>query len=78
MPEAVVELYQLKTLTLSNNNLSDLNPKLSLLDSLQRLTLEGNPLRSIKPTMRTKGAVEIKKFLKMRLDDEVLFNEETK
>ena len=78
MPEDILQLYQLKTLTISNNNLSDLNPKLSLLDNLMRLTIEGNPLRSIKPAMRTKGAVEIKRFLKMKLDDKELYKEETK
>ena len=62
-------MYQLKTLTISNNDLSDINPKLSLLDSLVRITIEGNPLRSIKPAMRNAGAVQLKKFLKLRLDD---------
>lgn len=71
-------LYQLKTLTLSNNNLSDINPKLSLIDNLTRLSLEGNPLRSIKPNMRNKNAVEFKKYLKNRLDDEVINKEEQK
>lgn len=66
-------LYQLKTLKISNNDLSDINPKLSILDSLVRIALEGNPLRSIKPAMRTAGAVELKKFLKLRLaDDEIM------
>lgn len=78
LPEAALTLYQLKTLTISNNNLSDLNARLSLLDNLARLSLEGNPLRSIKPAMRTKGAAEIKKFLKMRLGDQEIMQEETK
>jgi Leucine-rich repeat (LRR) protein len=62
--------YQLK---ISNNDLSDINPKISILDSLVRIALEGNPLRSIKPAMRNAGAVELKKFLKLRLaDDEII------
>ena len=71
-------MYHLKTLKISNNNLSDINPKLSLLDSLMRLSIEGNPLRSLKPSMRNAGAVELKKFLKMRLGDEEIFQEEKK
>jgi len=38
--------------------------------------LEGNPLRSLKPAIRNAGAVELKKYLKMRLDDEVIAKEE--
>jgi Leucine-rich repeat (LRR) protein len=71
-------MYHLKTLKISNNNLSDINPKLSLLDSLMRLSIEGNPLRSLKPAMRNAGAVELKKFLKMRLGDEEILKEEKK
>lgn len=42
------------------------------------MAIEGNPLRSIKPAMRNAGAVELKKFLKMRLGDEEVFKEEKK
>lgn len=42
------------------------------------MSIEGNPLRSIKPAMRNAGAAEFKKFLKNRLDDEALFKEEKK
>ena len=73
LPDSVCTLYQLKTLKISNNDLSDINPKISILDSLVRIALEGNPLRSIKPAMRNAGAVELKKFLKLRLaDDEII------
>ena len=71
-------MYNLKTLTISNNDLSDINPKLSLLDSLVRITIEGNPLRAIKPAMRSAGAVQLKKFLKLRLDDSEIAQEEKK
>jgi len=64
------DLFNLKTLKISNNDLSDINPRLALIDSLVRIALEGNPLRSIKPSMRNAGAVELKKFLKMRMGDE--------
>ena len=69
LPESVCHLYNIKTLTISNNNLSDIDPKISLIDSLVRINIEGNPLRSIKPAMRNAGANELKAFLKMRLGD---------
>ena len=69
-------MYNLKTLKISNNNLSNINPKISLIDSLVRIALEGNPLRSLKPAVRNSGAVELKKYLKMRLDDDVIAKEE--
>jgi Leucine-rich repeat (LRR) protein len=78
LPDGVCTLYNLKTLTISNNDLSDINPKLSLLDSLVRITIEGNPLRAIKPAMRSAGAVQLKKFLKLRLDDSEIAQEEKK
>ena len=76
LPESVCSLYHLKTLTVSNNDLSDIDPRIAVLDSLVRIALEGNPLRSLKPAMRNAGAVQLKKFLKMRLGDEELYKEE--
>jgi Leucine-rich repeat (LRR) protein len=71
-------MYNLKTLKISNNNLGNINPKLSLLDSLVRINIEGNPLRSIKPAIRNAGAIELKKYLKMRLGDQTILEEEKK
>ena len=34
LADSVCQLYNLKTLRISNNNLSDINPRLSLLDQL--------------------------------------------
>ncbi len=69
LPLSLLGLNQLKTLTLSNNDLSDINPRLSLMPNLVRFNIEGNPLRRIKPAMRSAGAVELKKYLKMRLEE---------
>ncbi len=69
LPLSLFGLNQLKTLTLSNNDLSDINPRLSLMPNLVRINIEGNPLRRIKPAMRSAGAVELKKYLKMRLEE---------
>ena len=59
----------MKTLKISNNNLSDINPRLALIDSLVRISIEGNPLKGLKPAMRTAGAKVLKEFLALRLQD---------
>lgn len=76
LPDSICTMYKLKTLKISNNDLSDINPKISLLDSLVRMNIEGNPLRSIKPSMRNTGAVELKKYLKSRLGEDTIAKEE--
>lgn len=40
-----------------------------MLTELVRINIEGNPLRTIKASMRTAGAVELKKYLKTRLSE---------
>jgi Leucine-rich repeat (LRR) protein len=60
LPEEVTELRKLKTLKVSNNDLSDLNPRLALLSSLVRINIEGNPLKCIKTTLRGAGAEPLK------------------
>lgn len=69
-------LYKLKVLKISNNDLSDINPKLSLIDSLDRMNIEGNPLRKFKPSMRNTTAGELKKYLKSRLGEDTIAKEE--
>jgi Leucine-rich repeat (LRR) protein len=62
-------MQKLMTLTISNNELSNINPRISLLNNLVRLNIEGNPLRSIKPAMRSANAVVLMKYLKLRLEE---------
>ena len=76
LPDDVCELLNLKTLKVSNNDLSDLNPRLSLLPNLVRMNIEGNPLKCIKTSMRGAGAEQLKKYLKMRLSDNEVAKEE--
>jgi Leucine-rich repeat (LRR) protein len=78
LPTTVLELKQLKTLKISNNDLSDINPRISLMPNLVRINIEGNPLKSIKSTMRNAGAEQLKKYLKMRLDEGEVQQEESK
>ena len=72
LPDDISELTKLKTLKVSNNDLSDLDPRISLLPDLVRINIEGNPLKSIKTSMRGAGAVELKKYLKFRLSEDVV------
>lgn len=68
----------LKTLTISNNELRDINPRIALLEDLVRLNIEGNPLKAIKPAMRSANAVQFKEYLKMRLGEDEVEVEEAK
>jgi len=67
LPDATCDLIRLKTLRVSNNDLSDLPPRLSMLADLVRINIEGNPLRGIKSSMRMANAEQLKKYLRMRL-----------
>ena len=78
LPDTILNLINLKTLNISNNNLSDINPRLALLEELAHMNIEGNPLKSIKPAMRNAGAVQLKKYLKMRLGEDTCEQEERK
>jgi Leucine-rich repeat (LRR) protein len=57
----------LKTLDLSNNDLSDLPSELGILPKLTRINIEGNALKTIKSSMRTAGAEVLKKYLVTRI-----------
>ena len=76
MPEEVCELKNLKTLKVSNNDLADLNPRLSLLNNLVRINVEGNPLKCIKASLRGAGAEPLKNYLKMRLSENEIAKDE--
>jgi len=78
LPESILNMSRLKTLTVSNNELRDINPRLALLEDLVRINVEGNPLKVFKPAMRSAGAVELKKYLKMRLGEGEIEEEEVK
>lgn len=78
LPESILSMSRLKTLTVSNNELRDINPRLALLEDLVRINVEGNPLKVFKPAMRSAGAVELKKYLKMRLGEGEVEEEEAK
>jgi len=76
LPDELVELKKLKTLKVSNNDLSDLNPRLALLQNLVRIAIEGNPLKCIKTTLRGSGAEPLKAYLKLRLSENEISKDE--
>ena len=78
LPESILQMQRLKTLTVSNNELRDINPRIALIDELVRLNIEGNPLKAIKPAMRSANAVQLKKYLKMRLGEDEVESAEAK
>ena len=76
LPDDVVDLRKLKTLKVSNNDLSDLNPRLALLGNLVRINIEGNPLKCIKTSLRGAGAEPLKQYLKLRLSETEISKDE--
>lgn len=63
LPEAITSMSKLKRLDVSNNNLNNLPPQLALMDNLNSLSVEGNPLRTIRREIIAKGTVAIKEYL---------------
>ena len=70
LPICVYKMQELKTLGIANNDLSDLDPYLGSMVNLVRISIEGNPLRSLKPAIREAGAAQLKKYLQQRQTDE--------
>ncbi|RLN71867.1 hypothetical protein BBJ28_00006722 [Nothophytophthora sp. Chile5] len=66
MPERFAQLYRLKTLDLTNNDLHDLPAELGYLKYLNHLLVEGNPLRSIRRSIIASGTEPLKKYLRTR------------
>jgi len=56
------------TMDLLNNDLSALPPELGLSIALKRITLVGNPLRSIRPELLRGSVEDLKKFLRSRIE----------
>ncbi|RLN92892.1 hypothetical protein BBJ28_00021544 [Nothophytophthora sp. Chile5] len=66
LPERFAQLYRLKTLDLTNNDLHDLPAELGYLKYLNHLLVEGNPLRSIRRSIIASGTEPLKKYLRTR------------
>lgn len=60
------KLFVLSTLDLRNNNLSNLPYTLGFIPSLNKIAVDGNPLRTIRRSVWSAGAEELKKYLRSR------------
>ncbi|OWZ03037.1 hypothetical protein PHMEG_00025301 [Phytophthora megakarya] len=66
LSDRIPQLYRLKTLDLTNNDLHDLPPGFGYLKYLNHLLVEGNPLRSIRRSIISAGTEPLKKYLRTR------------
>lgn len=66
----ILKLQKLKTFDLENNDLSELPYELGFINSLVRLQVEGNPLKTIRQNIRNGGTNILKKYLKDRMPPE--------
>ena len=64
--EFVAVIRNVKVLEVSNNDISDVPYELGYVESLTKLALEGNPIRSIRRNLLTQSTEELKKFLRTR------------
>lgn len=69
IPDDMVRCLSLKVLDISNNNIGDLNCCLGYIKSLQRIAVEGNPIRTIRRTVLTESTVNLKTYLRSRCSD---------
>ncbi|KAG6961621.1 hypothetical protein JG688_00008988 [Phytophthora aleatoria] len=66
LSDRIPQLYRLKTLDVTNNDLHDLPPGFGYLKYLDHLLVEGNPLRSIRRSIISAGTEPLKKYLRTR------------
>ncbi|GMF12144.1 unnamed protein product [Phytophthora lilii] len=66
LPNRIPQLYRLKTLDLTNNDLHDLPAGLGYLKYLDHLLVDGNPLRSVRRSIISAGTEPLKKYLRTR------------
>eukprot|EP01138_Halocafeteria_seosinensis_P006692 gb/GECG01006841.1/.p1 GENE.gb/GECG01006841.1/~~gb/GECG01006841.1/.p1 ORF type:complete len:859 (+),score=100.56 gb/GECG01006841.1/:1-2577(+) len=65
------KLFGLVTLDLRNNDLSSLPYTLGFVHSLNKIALDGNPLRTIRRSVWSAGAEELKKYLRSRAPEDL-------
>ncbi|KAL3667501.1 hypothetical protein V7S43_007721 [Phytophthora oleae] len=66
LSDRIPQLYRLKTLDVTNNDLRDLPPGFGYLKYLDHLLVEGNPLKSIRRSIISSGTEPLKKYLRTR------------
>ncbi|XP_066522057.1 leucine-rich repeat-containing protein 40 [Hoplias malabaricus] len=70
LPEEITLLQCLERLDLTNNDISSIPCGLGSLPKLKSLALEGNPLRTIRRDLLTKGTSELLKYLRSRIQEQ--------
>jgi len=63
----IFKLSNLKTLDISNNDMSDLPCEIGFINSLVRIQIEGNPLKAIRQNIRVGGTNIVKKYLRDKM-----------
>ncbi|GMF22144.1 unnamed protein product [Phytophthora fragariaefolia] len=66
LSDRIPQLYRLKTLDVTNNDLHDLPAGLGYLKYLDHLLVDGNPLRSVRRSLISAGTEPLKKYLRTR------------
>ncbi|KAM9358337.1 leucine-rich repeat-containing protein 40 [Symphorus nematophorus] len=66
-PARLIKLINLSTLDLANNDLLNIPPELGLCTSLRCLSLEGNPFRTPRAAIITKGTDAVLEYLRSRI-----------
>jgi GTPase SAR1 family protein len=64
VPDSIVELQNLTELLLSENNIKNIPVSICRLEKLTLLTLNGNPIETPPPEIASKGAEDIKNYLR--------------
>jgi len=68
LTDEVFLLQKMKLLDISNNDLQNLPPELGLMRELTKINIEGNPMRSVKMSIRMGGTNNLKKYLQGKID----------
>ncbi|XP_069718086.1 leucine-rich repeat-containing protein 40 [Phaenicophaeus curvirostris] len=71
VPDEITLLQKLERLDLANNDISRLPYTMGNLPQLKFLSLEGNPLRTIRRDLLQKGTQELLKYLRSKIQDDV-------
>ncbi|KAK7099984.1 leucine-rich repeat-containing protein 40-like [Littorina saxatilis] len=69
LPEEIILLQGLERLDLTNNDISALPYALGTINSLKAVVLDGNPMKSIRRDIIMRGTVELKKYLRSRMEE---------